>query len=282
MSNPEAIKAAQEKIKKLLAFSEGNHNSEDEAANAMRIAAGLAARYGIELESLRPETEEKPKVAEKAYRTEMKPYEALCAKAAAVLYGVECIAPNYGKRGFWFTGRDDNITMAEQTHLWLVRQVEALYKIALPRGLTKQARSQFRNSFKDACAERLYQRAYHLMLKLQQDEQVAKETTGSTALVVAGHFKMLEAEIREFNHNKYHAPAIEQQKRIKERRENMLAAMTEADRVKFLENEEKERIRAEKKARPYKAPRTRNLRRGSGTEAGWAAGERVQLRQELK
>lgn len=284
MSNEEEIRKAKDKIAKLLNMTEANGATEDEASNAMRLAAGIAARLGIALEACRPAGQAMPKIAEKSYRQMMKPYEALCAKAAAILYGVECIAPNYGKHGFWFTGREENITLAEQTHLWLVRQVEQLYKIALPRGLTKQARSQFRNSFKDGCAERIYQRAWHMMQNLKTDERAAQETTGSTALVVAGHFQMLQKEIEQFNHQRYMAPVIEAQKKRQEERIQMLARMPEPERIKFLENEEAEKKKAEKAAAKRKPAsiRTRNLRRGSGTEAGRAAGDRVQLRQELK
>ena len=55
--------------------------------------------------------------------------------------------------------------------------------------------------------------------------------------------------------------------------------MSEDERVKYLEKEQKEKDKAA--AKPYKAPRTRNPKRGSGTQAGWEAGNRVQLRREI-
>lgn len=280
--SPEEIAKAKERLSKLLNMTVENGCSEDEAENAMRMAAGLAARIGISLESVRPAGQAKPKIVEKSIYRQMKVYESFCTEAAAVLYGVDCYAPNYGKNGFWFTGREENIELAEQTQLWLVRQVEQLYKQALPRGLTKRARAELRGSFKDACGERIYHRAVRLMREMKTNETAAQEATGQNALVVAGYFESLRQEIRDFDDAKYHAPAREAAKRIADERTAKLAAMSEPERVKFLEDEQKAREKAEKNAKPYKAPRTRNPKRGSGTSAGYEAGDRVQLRHAVK
>lgn len=278
------IKKAKERLSKLLNMTVENGCSEDEAENAMRMAAGLAARIDISLDEVRPAGEAKPTIKEKWKSVRMKVYESFCAMAAAELYGVECVAPNYGKDGYWFTGREENIDLAEQTMLYLVRQVEQLYKQALPKGLTKRARAEFRGSFKDACGERIYQRAIRLMRQMQTNETAAQEATGRNALVVASHFKQLRTEIRDYNDEKYiHGP----RRRAEELRQQMLASMTEEARIKFLEQEHKDKLEAEKKAkkaaaRPYKAPRTRNPKRGNGTTAGWDAGDRVQLRKGIE
>jgi len=274
------IEKKKERIKKLLAFAAGNHNSEEEAANAMRMAAGLATSIGIELDSLRSKDAPIPKAVLKSSLTSLKVYESYCAEAAGVLYGCECSAPNFGKHGYWFVGREENIELAEQTMLWLVQQVEALYKIALPRGLSKRDRAEFRGSFKDACGQRLYHRAYDLMRKMKTDEQTAQATTGSNALVVAGHFKQLQSEVEAYWEEKYYAPARKRAEEAQEKRQNMLAAMTEAERVKFLEKEAKEQ--AKEDAKPYRLRKGRSMKIGFGTQAGREAGDRVQLRQEIK
>lgn len=278
----EEIKKGRDKIAKLMNMTVENGCSEDEAANAMRMAAGIAARLGIALEAVRPAGEAKPKIKERYKAVMMKVYEAYCAEAAGILYGVECVAPNYGKNGFWYTGREDLIELAEQTQLWLVQQVEQLYKQALPRGLSKKARADFRGSFKDACGERLRARAFRMMRDMKNDEAAAQAATGQNALVVAGYFEVLRKEIATFNDEKYYAPARRAAERAAQERQDMLAAMPEADRVKFLEREEADRQKAAKKAKPYKAPRTRNPKRGTGTQAGWEAGDRVQLRREIR
>lgn len=275
----EEIRKTKERIAKLLNMTVENGCSEDEAANAMRMAAGLATKIGIELDAVRPAGAPKPKIVEKRKYTLMKVYESFCAEAAAVLYGVDCYAPNYGKHGWWFTGREENVELAEQTMLWLVQQVEQLYKQALPRGLSKRDRANFRGSFKDACGERLYQRALILMRDMKTKDSAAQESTGSNALVVAGYFETLRNEIKEFEDEKYWAPIRAAEAKRQEERTALLASMSETDRVKFLEKEQKEKEKAA--AKSYKAPRTRNPKRGSGTQAGWEAGNRVQLRREI-
>lgn len=285
---PEEIEKTKQRIAKLMNMTVANGCSEDEAANAMRMAAGLATKIGIELDAVRPAGAPKPKIVEKRKYTMMKVYESFCAEAAAVLYGVDCYAPNYGKNGWWFTGREENVELAEQTMLWLVQQVEQLYKQALPRGLSKRDRADFRGSFKDACGERIYHRAVRLMRDMKTNEAAAQAATGSNALVVAGYFETLRSEIKDFEEEKYWRPMREQQERVAKRqaeeRTLKLANMSEPERVKFLENEEKERVKAEKAASKvsYKAPRTRNPKRGSGTRSGYEAGERVSLRKEVQ
>lgn len=276
---PEEITKTKDRIAKLLNMTVANGCSEDEAANAMRMAAGLATKIGIELDAVRPAGAPKPKIVEKRKYTVMKVYESFCSEAAAVLYGVDCYAPNYGKNGYWFTGREENVELAEQTMVWLVAQVEQLYKQALPRGLSKRDRANFRGSFKDACGERIYHRAFRLMRDMKTNQAAAQEATGQNALVVAGYFEQLASEIKEFEDEKYWAPMRRVQEAAAQRRTDMLAAMSEPERVKFLENEEKERKKRE--AKPYKAPRTRNPKYGSGTMAGREAGDRVQLRREI-
>lgn len=279
----EEIRKTKERIAKLLNMTVENGCSEDEAANAMRMAAGLAVKIGIELDAVRHSAARARRRRPNSKRkyTVIKVYESFCSEAAAVLYGVDCYAPNYGKHGWWFTGREENIELAEQTMIWLVEQVERLYKQALPRGLSKRDRANFRGSFKDACGERIYHRAVRLMRDMKTDPAAAQEATGSTALVVAGYFETLRNEIKEFEDEKYWAPARRAAEAAKQARTDMLAAMSEADRVAFLTKEEADRKKAEKNVKPYKAPRTCNPKYGSGTYAGREAGDRVQLRKEI-
>jgi hypothetical protein len=276
---PEEITKTKARIAKLLNMTVENGCSEDEATNAMRMAAGLATKIGIELDAVRPAGAPKPKIVEKRKYTVMKVYECFCSEAAAVLYGVDCYAPNYGKNGYWFLGREENVELAEQTMIWLVQQVEQLYKQSLPRGLSKRDRANFRGSFKDACGGRLYQRALLLMREMETQDATAQASTGSSALVVAGYFETLRNEIKEYEDEKYWAPMRAAEAKRQEERTAKLALMTEPERVKFLEDEEKQRGKSA--AKPYKAPRHRNPKRGSGTAAGWEAGGRVQLRKEI-
>jgi hypothetical protein len=300
MTRHEEIVKAKAKISKLLNMTQANGCSEDEEANAMRMAAGIALKLGIDLDAIRPAGAPKPKLNRKQEYRGLKVYEAYCVEAAGILYGVEVECENFGKHGFTYFGREENVDMAEQTMLWLVRQVELLYKEALPRGLSKRDRAEFRGSFKDACGKRIWQRAKELVADMKSNDIAARETTGHNALVVAGHFDTLAQEITEHHREQWKLSQerykLAEQERA-DKRIAKLAAMSEEDRVKFLrkeherqvENEEeaeKYRKRSERRDRrrgySYSEPRQRNEKTGSGTDAGYAAGDRVKLRKEIE
>ena len=186
-----------DKIRKLLAVAHDKGASEEEAATAMRLAMTLMARHGIEQSQLGAE---KPKVHIDTVTAEAtKKYELRVAMAAGILYGCNLIAKNGGNDGFFYVGRPANIEAAELTYPWLLDQVEALYKAALPKGLSQTDRAEYRRTFKAACAERIYMRAIDLVKNPTAIE-------GSTALVVQGYFNELAAENR---------AAIESQLKIK-------------------------------------------------------------------
>ena len=176
-----------DKIRKLLAVAHDKGASEEEAATAMRLAMTLMARHGIEQSQLGAE---KPKVHVDAATSEaVKKYELRVAQAAGILYGCNILIKNYGKDGFHWVGRPANIEAAELTYPWLLDQVEALYKASLPKGLSQTDRSEYRRTFKAACAERICMRAINLVKNPTAIE-------GSTALVVQGYFDELTAENR--------------------------------------------------------------------------------------
>ncbi|OXE37522.1 MAG: hypothetical protein CGW95_01000 [Phenylobacterium zucineum] len=101
----------------------------------------------------------------------------------------------YDWSSFRFVGRPDNIDAAQDTLAFVLLQVEALYKSHLPKGLSKQARAEFRRSFKDACSHRVYERCAKIV-----EEQTQKDnpSTGSTALVVIEHRKQLKLEVDDY------------------------------------------------------------------------------------
>lgn len=180
------------KIRKLLNMTTANGATEDEAETAMRMAMGLMAKHGIEQSSLGGEAS-KAKMGSRVPQ-QFRPHQLILAQAAGVLYGCKTLFYSMGKHGLVFVGRPDNIDAAEQTMFWLMRQTEEFYKLALPRGLSKPARSDFRRSFKDACANRVLNRAYKLVDDMQRNNQQAQAATGSTALVVQGYFDNLRKE----------------------------------------------------------------------------------------
>lgn len=274
----DAQQSLKDKIRKLMNMTVENGCTEDEQESAMRMAAGLAARAGIELEALRQKdaTAAERKAIKKAVNQEFKLHQVLSAQAAAALYGCDLYLYDGGKQGLLFVGRDENIEMAEQTMFWLMRQVELLYKQSLPRGMTQSARAEFRRTFKAACAHRVYQRALELMRELKSNEQAAQAATGQNALVVQGYFEQLRRE-----NQAVWDPTPEQKARaaeyarIEEERRNALTPEARA-------REDKEREKALKRAMKRKGPRARTLPTGNGTMAGRAAGDSVKLRREMK
>jgi hypothetical protein len=168
-----------------------------------------------------------------------------------------------------------------------MRQVEGLYKSALPKGLDKSTRGEFRRTFKEACALRVKERAEKLMREMKQNNDNA---TGHNALVVTGYFDQLSAENDAFWNERFaSAEAIAEKHKAlaAQRRQEMLDNMPEDVRKAFLENERKAKEREEKEAqrrasRPRKGRRERRLRAGVGTNAGFAAAASVKLRDEIK
>jgi hypothetical protein len=200
------------------------------------MAMGLMAKHGIEQSAIGGERPS-ARVATKVERT-IDPYEAQLACAAAELYGCTCLFWRAGKSGFAFVGRPgfafvgrpDNTDAAEQTHLWLVSQVDRLYKAALRPGMTQRDRAEFRRTFKIACASRVRRRAIDLVAN---PLQIATDIK-STALVVGDYFEKLKAE---------NAVVLQE----------MVTKKARASRTRW----------------------------GSGSDLGYAAGDRVKLRREV-
>lgn len=183
-----------ERIRKLQQMRVENGCTEDEAETAMRMWMGLMARHGIEQDQITPEDDTPRAKIGTRISVQFKKHQLLCAMAAGELYGCQVITYSGGKFGLEFVGRPENIEAAEMTMFWLMNQMEAFYKQALPRGLTKTARAEFRRTFKEACAARILNRAHRMMDEMKQNEQAAQSATGSTALVVQGHFDKLKKE----------------------------------------------------------------------------------------
>lgn len=278
------MSAAHDKISKLLNMTVENGCTEDEQETALRMAAGIAARKGIDMDACRPKDQAKPKAKSKHFAKEWKPHQALAAQAAGELYGVECNVWNLGAGGIMFVGREELIELAEQTMFWLMGQVEHLYKQALPKGLTQSQRAEFRKTFKAACALRTWQRAEALMRQMRRDQATAQAATGQNALVVQGYFDQLKEEQNEFWNERFEITP-EQQARIdaqNQAEEDRRNALTPTERAKEDKKKAAEQAREERKAAKRKGRRERQIPMGSGTNLGYEAGNRIQLRKEIK
>jgi hypothetical protein len=123
---------------------------------------------------------------------------------------------------------------------------------------------------------------------MQRDEKTAQATTGSNALVVRGYFDTLSTEVRNFWDSRYKSTPEELEaarKRQAEREENerlwRIANPEEAKRMDRDAAREAKR-RARQDAKRKGTVRMRSPKYGSGTEQGYQAGERVQLRKEVE
>lgn len=273
MTNAEEITKAKAKITKLLNMTVENGCSEDEQETAMSMAAAIATKLGIDLEAQRQKepTAAQRKAMKKAFNQEFKIHQVLAFQAAAKLYGCDVYTYSGGKGGLFFVGREENVELAEQTAFWLMRQVELLYKQNLPRGLSQSVRAQYRKTFKAACAYRVNERAATLMAEMRRNDQTAQAATGSNALVVQGYFEQLKRE-----NAAYFEPTAEEKARAEQRQlEHEQWRKDNPEEAKALD-------KLINKPSRRRMPRARTLPTGVGTNAGMAAGDRVQLRKEIK
>lgn len=174
-----------ERIAKLLALGRNNPN-EHEADIALRRAAAMMAEHGIK------EKEVTGSRIELGGSIDIdKMWKKTLCNAAATLYGTVPFW-SYEFDSVQFTGQPSHVEATMETFIWLVDQVEHLYKLHLPRGLSQQDRAHHRRKFKDACANRTLVRVRLIMESLQQ------EKIPGTQLVVLSQIKQDEAKAQEF------------------------------------------------------------------------------------
>lgn len=185
-----------DKVRALLAKTKpGSGCTEEEAATAMSLAMAMMQRHGINV-SLDDDAEASaPGWGPKTERENYMKWHLELAGAASLLYSCKhFIWTCEDGYKFQFVGRPDNTDAAHTTFLWLVEQVEALYKEHLPPGLSKALRAELRRTFKYACALRIRGRAWQLLERMVTDDKLAIASTGSTALVVKTHHEQLHNE----------------------------------------------------------------------------------------
>ncbi len=180
-----------EKIKKLLALA-GNNSNESEAARAMEMASTLMMKHGIEEDQVKGEV--KQEIRPGTRYDDQAPFHRIVAQAVAELMG--CSTYWYPRvKGVQFVGRPLNVTAAEELYVYVILQVEHLYRIELPKGLTQRERSQYRKTYKLACANRIHTRVRDI---IRHQGLSTSEASTSRALVVQ-HREVLRGEIDEYN-----------------------------------------------------------------------------------
>ena len=98
----------------------------------------------------------------------------------------------YRRDGYFkFIGRPDNVQASALMYNFICHQVEALYKLALPKGLTQKERAAFRKAFKVGAAVAARDKAQQIMDSNQPP-------AGTSTELVCLHRQTLNAEIDEF------------------------------------------------------------------------------------
>lgn len=185
-----------DRIRKLLNLANNKGATEAEATSAMEMASALMLKHNIQVD---PETDElKTTRGNPVLGGYDEPWHITCSSTAALLYSCLNVVHDRGTNGYSFVGRPENVEMAGETMLFLIDQVEILYKQYLPKGLSKVDRAEFRRTFKQACAMRVYNRAWDIMEQFKNNDAKALEYTGSKALVVVESIKQQLDEAREF------------------------------------------------------------------------------------
>lgn len=183
--------AIADKIRKLLALA-GNNPNENEAAAALERATELMMKHGIEEASLKTDTikiDYYGATVEGDHR-----WQGFCAQAAGRLAGAAAVfVKTRDGMMIRFAGREENCTAACNMAIYIIDQVERTYKAFLPKGLSKTERAEYRRTFKEACAARVFDRADQIV-----KSQSEKGLSGVNALVVVDHRKQLLAETQEF------------------------------------------------------------------------------------
>lgn len=171
------------KIKKLLSVAQaGSGATEAEAMTAAQMASMLMLKHNIDVQ-LDDDAEDQTAVNGKINWGYDEIWHRQCGSAAGFLYS--CKPLIYARNGgINFIGRPDNIEACEMTLKFFVAEVERLYKLNLPKGMSKLERANYRSTFKMACAMRIAARCWAIMESLRQDDAKAIAATGSKALVV--------------------------------------------------------------------------------------------------
>lgn len=197
-----------EKIKAMLAkAAEGSGATEEEAASALAMAMAMMTKYGISQNEIAEAGEESVIAGRYSDALYLK-WHLYTAQAAAFLYYCKVTQISGTKKRVSFIGKPSNIEAAEMTFLWINNQVESLYKKHLTPGLSQSVRAELRRTFKMACALRVRTRAWEIMQAMANNDALAIEMTGSTALVVKSHIEKEQAATAAFYEGLDLRPAI--------------------------------------------------------------------------
>lgn len=175
-----------DKIKKLLALA-GNNSNDQEASRAMEMASALMMKHGIEADQLK---DKKIELITGMQFADSKKFHKILSASLAQLMGCQGMWSQHNE-AVSFMGRPENVEAAEQLHVFVILQIESLYKRSLPKGLMQRERASYRADFKMAAATRVANRVADILRGQSIDG-----SSESRALVV-NHRSQLAAEIAE-------------------------------------------------------------------------------------
>ena len=185
------------KIAKLLAMAEHPNSNPEEAANAAAMAAALAAKYNIDLDSVRRVEDTKTFRQDRSgWHTRYRDAEAVSLMGSWVgrVFGCKLIIHTFRRSQSWysFTGQPHNTQLAHSwlEYLWTsckrANTEHARLSNYGDKDIRQQARDNFRIHYAAAVARRLKQRF---------DAMQTDGVSGSTALVVAAWFDQERKEV---------------------------------------------------------------------------------------
>lgn len=162
-----------EKIRKLLRLAKDKGATENEAANALAMAQKLMLQHNIQ------NVEEKIDVQAVKGRWTNEgrddKWEQVVAQAVAKLFTCRVLMLAKGKYGWQFVGNPANVAVCEETFPWVCDQIEALYKQGLKAfkfqngSLSREIRGNFRATFKEHCALRIFHRVSEIVAKARNE-----------------------------------------------------------------------------------------------------------------
>lgn len=159
-----------EKIRKLLRLARDAGATEAEAATAMAMAQKLMLQHDID--NVEEVVEQ---LAMRGDWQKMDPnatkWQRVLAQAVAKLYNCRTMISGSGKyMHIQFVGKASHVLVCADTLQWIIEQVNDLHKQALVAfrdklggSLSKYHYRDFRHTFKEACAMRIYQRAEEIV-----------------------------------------------------------------------------------------------------------------------
>lgn len=169
-----------DRVRKLLAMAADEGASENEKAFALKRAEAMIEEHNIQIGEGWDESSTIEVIkGEYFVRGMQAKYHILVGSSIAMLY--DCLHVNnkpLGAHQFW--GMSHQVEAAEETFLWIVAQIDDLYRVALKAfsgQLTKSQRAELRASFKDGAATRVNHRICEILEK-------RSDSRDSRALVV--------------------------------------------------------------------------------------------------